>query len=380
MLEKILFVIFAFILFVYVFIFKLIKRNDTNYISLLCLQAIGIFINFIQVFFEILKINWINILVYVVSIILPLIVFVLEKCKINVSEKADIIISKGLLLIGNRKKAKKRLIILNKKYKHNYLGHKILGEIYEKEGGLRKAIDEYVKALEFKKNDYDIYYKIAVLLNEQGKKDESLEMLTNLLNVNPQNIDATGLLGELLIEKQEYKKAIEGYLKYLKHDENNALICYNLGLVYAKTNDFWSAKECFKKVIELESNNYNAIYKLGQISLLYCDFDKAEEYFKRSAVNEKKSKSYYQLAKVYIMKADKENAIKYLNMAIDLNYDYYKKIREEPVLSTIIKSVKKPRVINKENFIQTEKENIIEEYLSNTYELTQILQQNEKNN
>ena len=379
MLEKILFLISAFILFAFIFIFKLIKRNDTNYISILCLQALGILLKFIQISFGILQFNWINILEYIIGIIIPIIIIIMEGFKINIFENIDILISKCYLLIGKVKKAKKKLIIVNKKYKKNYLGHKLLGNIYEKEGGLRKAIDEYISALEVKKDDYDTYYKITFLLNELGKKDEAIEMLTSLLNMDIKYEKATELLGDLLIEKQEYKKAIEVYLKCLKFNENNSTICYNLGIVYARINDFWSAKECFKKVIELNPNMYNAIYKLGQILLLYYEFDEAEECFKKSAVKEKESKSYFQLAKIYLMKADKENAIKYLDKAIDLNYDYYKKAKEEPTLSTIVKYVEKARDIKEENFAQTEKEKMIEEYLSNTYELTQILQQNEKN-
>ena len=41
------------------------------------------------------------------------------------------------------------------------MAHKMLAEIYEKEGGMRKAIDEYVIAVDLNKKDYDSYYKIT---------------------------------------------------------------------------------------------------------------------------------------------------------------------------------------------------------------------------
>ena len=40
----------------------------------------------------------------------------------------------------------------------------------KKEGGMRKAIDEYVTAIDIKKNDYNSYYKISELLRDLGKK------------------------------------------------------------------------------------------------------------------------------------------------------------------------------------------------------------------
>lgn len=49
---------------------------------------------------------------------------------------------------------------------------------------MRKAIDEYVQAVDLNKQDYDSYYKVAELLNNLDKKEEASEMLFNLLNKN----------------------------------------------------------------------------------------------------------------------------------------------------------------------------------------------------
>ena len=48
------------------------------------------------------------------------------------------------------------------------MGHKMLAEVYQKEGGMRRAIDEYVTAIDIKKNDYKSYFKIAQLLKDLG--------------------------------------------------------------------------------------------------------------------------------------------------------------------------------------------------------------------
>ena len=48
MIEQLIFTIFAFGLFVYIF-FKMIQKNDTNYIGILALEAIGIALNLIAV-------------------------------------------------------------------------------------------------------------------------------------------------------------------------------------------------------------------------------------------------------------------------------------------------------------------------------------------
>lgn len=48
--QKIIFNVLAFSLFIIMF-FKMIKKNDTNYVIILCMQALGIAINFIEIIF-----------------------------------------------------------------------------------------------------------------------------------------------------------------------------------------------------------------------------------------------------------------------------------------------------------------------------------------
>ena len=124
----------------------------------------------------------------------------MEAKNINVSEVLRITIAQINIWVGNTKKAKKVLIDLVSKYKESYIGHRMLGYIYEKEGGMRKAIDEYVQVLDIKKNDYNAYYKISVLLNDLGKEEEAIQMLTTLLKNKPQIYDASEMLRRNLLE------------------------------------------------------------------------------------------------------------------------------------------------------------------------------------
>ena len=133
-------------------------------------------------------------MLYLLCIITPIAVFLLEAKNINVSEILRITIAEIHLLLNNTKKAKKILIDLVSKYKESYIGHKMLAHIYEKEGGMRKAIDEYVQVLDIKKNDYNSYYRISFLLNDLGKKEEAVDMLKILLKNRPQIYEASKML------------------------------------------------------------------------------------------------------------------------------------------------------------------------------------------
>lgn len=371
MIEKIIFSILAFILFTYIFLFKLIKRNDTNYLIILVSQAIGILINFIQIIFNCLEGNVFKIITYLLCIIIPIIILIFETNGINFSEIMSFIVSKFFIMLGNKKIAKKFLVNLVTKYKDSYIGHKMLAKIYENEGGMRKAIDEYVKVLDIKKDDYKSYYIISVLLNDLGKKTESIEMLENLIKVKPEFYKATELLADLLGQTEKYKEAINVYMQALKYYPENYEIYYNLGIIYTKLNDFQMAKDFYEQAAELNHNLYNAYYKLGQISLLYRDLDAAEENFAKAMYGNKEADAYFQLSKIYIMKNQREKSIMFLNKSIELDSENYKKAKEEPIFFGIKKQIKKPESQEKkENIEKNKKEMEIEKYLDNTYDIT----------
>ena len=106
---------------------------------------------------------------YIFAIVVPIIILSLENKGHNFSENVSKWKVKFFLRFKDNKDAKDELISLVSKYPDSYIGHKMLAEVYEKEGGMRKAIDEYVKAIDCKKNDYDSYYRVTFLLYDLGK-------------------------------------------------------------------------------------------------------------------------------------------------------------------------------------------------------------------
>lgn len=177
----------------------------------------GISIKFVEVCFGKNNINiFVELITYTLSIILPVIVIITERTNANFGENIDVIIAKIYLLFGNTKNAKNVLIKLVTRQPESYMGHKLLAEIYEQEGGQRKAVDEYAQAIDINKKDYASYYRIANLLTDLDKKEEATQMLTNLLNKKPDYVEATIALGDLLIEQENYKEAVMIYSDALK--------------------------------------------------------------------------------------------------------------------------------------------------------------------
>lgn len=334
MFEKLVFILLAFSLFVIIF-FKFIRKNDTNYIIILLLQAIGITIGFIEIRFNILNYTFLKLIRYILSVVIPLFIAIIEANDFNFSEIASILLARFFKLIGNDKLSKQILVKLVTKYPESYMGHKLLAEYYENEGGMRRAIDEYVTSIDIRKDDYKSYFKIAKLLNELDKKDEAIQMLENLLKSKPDHYEASLLLGDILCGEERFKEAISVFSEALKYNPNDFELYYNLGIVYTRLSDFQMAKEMYERAATLNHLMYATKYNLGLIILIQKDYDLAERYFRDALDGEYEAEAYYGLAKIYVYKGEKDKAINFLNKAIELKPKLLKKANSDPAFNSI---------------------------------------------
>jgi tetratricopeptide (TPR) repeat protein len=92
----------------------------------------------------------------------------------------------------------------------------------------------------------------------------------------------------------------------------------------------------YEKAAELNHRLYGAYYNLGQICFIERDLDTAEKYFEKSLYDEDlEAMSYYQLAKIYVLKGEKEKAITFINKAIEIDKSLLQKATSEKIFEKI---------------------------------------------
>lgn len=375
MFGEIVFYVLSIALFVLMFIKIMIRNDVVSFISLI-LQAIGIGIKFISLIFK-LELNWFfTILTYLISVIIPIFLVVCEYNKINLTDKIYIFLAKFFLLFKDTKNAKKILLSLIEKNDKCTEAHKMLAEIYEKEGGIRKAIDEYVKVVDLDQQAYDSYFKIAMLLKELGNNQDSLDMLTKLVNKKPDYLEASIALSDMLCMNERYKEAISVMNEVSKYHPNNYDVYYSMGMIYTMLNDFSTAKTCYEKAAIINTLEHNSDYNIAMIELILGELEESEKYFTRCIDDEKLSPlAYYQLAKIYMIKGDKDTAVQALNIAIELDKNMYKKAVEDRVFIPIKGYIDYPNIdedeeqIEEETREEIEKEDFVRKHLEDTYDL-----------
>lgn len=380
MLERILFNVIALGLFLFLF-FRMIQKNDTNYIYVLALQALGIAIGFFALIINVKLPVIVLILTYIFSIILPIIIILIERKAITLTEVIYISIYKMYSKLGLEDKAKNTILKLVEKDKYSFYGHKLLAEVYEKEGNLEIATEEYIRTSNIRPNEDKIQYKIAELFNKTGKQNGAVKILQELLRKKPEWEEATLLLGDIFQEQERFKEAVSVYLDAIQYHPENYDLYYNLGMVYTMLNDFQSAKEYYEKAAELNSLLYNAKYNLGQIALLYNELEEAEDYFMECLQDEElEEDAYFYLAYIAMLKGDEVKAIDYLNVAVGENPEIYDRIKKELIFKLILYKVDKPssnRPPKKKKVKITKKEKQTIKHLKHTYEVVGNLNHND---
>ena len=379
MVENIIFFVISFALFMIIF-YKMIRRNDTNYLYILILQAVGILIKFVHLLIRI-RINILLLIVtYILSIIIPIIIILVEKKGLLFTEIIYLLLSKLYTKIGNEEKAKKMLQKLVEKVPESYYGHRELAKKYEKENNLELALDEYIRTINIHP-DINLNYKVSYLLYKTGKADDSAEILYDILKNKPEFEEATLLLGDILYEQEKFKEAVNIYLNALKYSPYSYDLYYNLGMVYTRLNDFQSAKEYYEKAAQLNTLLFIAKFNLGQIALLYNELDEAEQYFLECVQDEDlEEDAYYCLGYIAMLRGDENKAVEYLNTAVDENPELYDIIKKEVIFKLIFNKVKKPKpnkVSTKPKAKITRKDKQTMKHLKKTYDVVGRLNNND---
>ena len=81
---------------------------------------------------------------------------------------------------------------------------------------------------------------------------------------------------------------------------------------------------------------FEAYYNLGEIAYIENEYDDAEKYYKKASFSKKlDSDSFYNLAKIYMLKKDYSSAIGELDRAVKRDEKYKEKAKEEPLFDGI---------------------------------------------
>jgi len=176
-------------------------------------------------------------------------------------------------------------------------------------------------------DDYwNIYYCLGISFEALGNSDSAKFYLNKSLQlkISPNTLVT---LGTIYADESNYNKSKEYFLKALEISPNSTEALNNLGVVLFLQKDFQSATTCFTKSIELNDKRALPFYMLGQIAELTSKENAAVGYYKDAiSINNKYADAYLSLSRALLKLGDTENAIKYQQIA----YQLQPKLRRNP--------------------------------------------------
>ena len=138
-------------------------------------------------------------------------------------------------------------------------------------------------------------FNLAIQHQKEKNFHKAKKLYQEILDINPNFLEANNNLGLLFQIDKEYDKAIECYEKIIKINPKILSAQFNLGLVFQKMGENEKAKESYKKAIELDPklliahNNLGIVYSnLGEYNLAiesYIDALEIDKEFKNAKEN-----------------------------------------------------------------------------------------------
>jgi tetratricopeptide (TPR) repeat protein len=237
-------------------------------------------------------------------------------------KRAVNLINNGMYGKAKRKLRKALEVSLSDKAKS--FVYMYLGIIAAKEKDFKQAEKLFKIAIQYDRNNSLVYKNIAFLYKLMGRYKKAIEYL-KLAGSLTNEISDKLLLVRMYIENNNTSKAIKELLEILEKDPNNIEAHLLIGKAYRKEMNIRKAIFHYKRVIELSNDGiYKAIAykKLGDIKAEMKDYEQALFFYHKSLdISPDDAKLLYAIANVYIAIGKKEKAIPYLKNAFSLSYN-----------------------------------------------------------
>ena len=190
-------------------------------------------------------------------------------------------------ILGGRDRERARSLVQCAARNHGPLNEReeLVLAIFEADalaGDWKKAgelVREYVRRFP---DDPEGYYRLAGVLQREGKSDETLATYEKLIALDPNQAAAYNFLGYYFIGRRDFVKG-EDYLKryrFLAPDQANPYD--SLGELYANTGRYDEAEESLKKALEIKPDFFPAMGHLGTLEVGRGNADAAVACFRRA--------------------------------------------------------------------------------------------------
>ncbi|MGB9105460.1 MAG: tetratricopeptide repeat protein, partial [Terriglobales bacterium] len=152
-------------------------------------------------------------------------------------------------------------------------GYRLLGDFYFSTGETDKALAEYAALLQEHKNDLKLKKTYIATLLLRNRVDEAARLNDEILNKDPQDVEALVARGRILVAQRKGDEAVQALEKAVKSDPDNAAAHYYLALAADLTGDANRREQELREAVRLRSDFLEAQTALAAVALRKRDWD-----------------------------------------------------------------------------------------------------------
>jgi len=200
--------------------------------------------------------------------------------------------------------------------------HSLIGMEYLFLDKFEEAKTSFMKCLEADIEDYSALYNIIYCFDFLQQTDEAIEYLTLYLDKNPYCEVAWHQLGKQYFDKKEYQKALAAFDFAIISDDVFIGAYLEKGKVLEKLKQYNEAIECYKITLALDDPTSFALLRIGHCYEKLGQNDLAvQHYYKTVEEDPLLDKGWIAITKYYNKNQDYQNALHYINKAINIDED-----------------------------------------------------------
>jgi len=190
------------------------------------------------------------------------------------------------------------------------------GRVYRNE----QIIEDFKQVVELEPNRAEAYFNIAMLYKEMEADDTARTYFERTIKANPSYPGAYAELGRISEKKGELSRAIDEYKKEIAINDSSAIAHQRLGYLYSHhLNDLVKAEAEFQKALKLDPDRIDTLVHYGNILYTLEKYGQSADMFERVLQQDPKNPTAnYNLALVYERWGKTKLAIeqwqKFLNM------------------------------------------------------------------
>jgi len=167
--------------------------------------------------------------------------------------------------------AEKLALSMNEEFTNFPISWKVLGAILMRTCRMQQALDVHQKVVKLVPQDFEAHYDLGLALQELGRFQESELSLRRAVELNPDFVEGYYYLGIVLRALDRLDEAEENYRKSLELKPDLSEAIMNIGQLYVDRKQYKSAIEQFDLLDTWDSRarGLECLYELGQIDEIY---------------------------------------------------------------------------------------------------------------